>query len=84
MVLVRNGFRELISEANYGSNGRFDKLYGIGEKCRYEGIYKCIGCGTEAAVQKGQIMPNNYHHTHTEKQGIIAWQLLVYAQVFHE
>ncbi|GAB3238110.1 hypothetical protein GCM10027295_34210 [Pseudaeromonas pectinilytica] len=43
MALVRSGNKAQVQEANPA----FDKIHKPGEKCDYEGIYKCVGCNKE-------------------------------------
>lgn len=40
------------------------------------GIYRCEGCGREASSTKGHPLPPQDHHTHTQAQGKIRWQLV--------
>jgi len=80
MALVRSGSKSKISEAGTQSNPAFDTEYKPGEKCEYEGIYKCTGCGKEVTVAGGKTIPTQNHHQHTTSQGNIRWQLFVYAE----
>jgi hypothetical protein len=57
----------------------FDKDYKPGEAVPHSGIYRCMGCGREAACNQGQPMPPQNHHQHTQNQGAIRWRLIVYA-----
>lgn len=58
----------------------FDALLSPGTKCPNSGIYKCSGCGKEAACNKSDPLPPQNHHQHDMVQGKIQWQLIVYAQ----
>lgn len=80
MALVKNGNKDKVSEADSQYNSTFDKVHTPGDKCEYEGIYKCVGCGKEVTIAGGKTMPPQNHHQHTQNQGAIRWQLFVYAQ----
>lgn len=80
MALVRNGNKEQVKEANIESNPAFDKIHKPGEKCEYEGIYKCVGCNKEVTIAGGKTIPPQNHHQHTSAQGDIRWKLFVFAQ----
>jgi hypothetical protein len=41
------------------------------------GIYRCVGCGTEIALEGIGIFPDRGHHKHSPSQGTIQWQLVV-------
>jgi hypothetical protein len=43
------------------------------------GIYRCGGCGREAACNQGESLPPQNHHQHNTNQGKIRWKLVVYA-----
>ena len=57
----------------------FDKEHGPGTKCPLSGIYRCMGCGREAACNGGDPLPPQNHHQHTSAQGAIRWKLIVWA-----
>lgn len=59
------------------SNDMFDKDWRPGQSPTFHGIYKCRGCGKEAAVNE-KIPPQN-HHQHSLNQGPIIWRLIVWA-----
>ena len=80
MALVKSGSRNKVLEADSQYNFVFDTEYKPGEKCEYEGIYKCVGCGKEATIAGGKTIPPQNHHQHSQVQGSIRWQLFVYAQ----
>lgn len=44
------------------------------------GIYRCIACGYEVGVAKGDALPPRGHHTHATNRLKIEWYLLVVAQ----
>ena len=80
MALVRSGNKSKIFEADKKFNSVFDTEYQPGETCKYEGLYKCTGCGKEVTIAGGKKIPPQNHHQHTPAQGNIRWQLFVYAQ----
>ena len=57
----------------------FDQESRPGTPARFSGIYRCMGCGREAACNFGQSLPPQNHHQHNPIQGIIRWQLIVHA-----
>jgi len=54
----------------------FDKDWQPGEVSIFHGIYRCTGCGIEAAVNER--MPHQNHHQHTPRQGLVVWRLSVW------
>jgi len=80
MALVKSGNKKDIFEADSKFNPVFNTEYKPGEKCEYEGIYRCVGCGKEATIAGGKTIPPQNHHQHSSAQGNIRWQLFVYAQ----
>lgn len=58
----------------------FDKIHQPGFKAPYSGIYRCAGCGFEVASNEGQPLPPQNHHQHKQGQGLIRWNLVVFAQ----
>lgn len=75
MALYKNGDYVKTSTSN-----AFDGVHTPGTQVPYSGIYRCQGCGKEVAANKGDPLPPQNHHQHTEAQGKIRWQLLVYAE----
>lgn len=58
----------------------FDQLTGPGRTAPRSGIYRCHGCGREAACNEGDPLPPQTHHQHDpQKHGTIRWRLIVYA-----
>ncbi len=57
----------------------FDKDYSPGITAPHSGVYRCMGCGREAASTVGHPLPPQNHHQHTQRQGNIRWRLIVYA-----
>jgi hypothetical protein len=55
----------------------FDKDWHPGQVPIFHGIFRCTGCGKEAAVNE-RIPPQN-HHQHSVLQGPIVWRLVVWA-----
>jgi hypothetical protein len=56
----------------------FDEELTPGETCPNSGIYRCTGCGDEIASNKGNPMPPQNHHQHSNGSKI-RWKLLVFA-----
>jgi hypothetical protein len=57
----------------------FDGEHKPGATVPHSGIYRCIGCGREAACNAGDSLPPQNHHQHNQSQGAIRWKLVVYA-----
>jgi hypothetical protein len=57
----------------------FDAEHRPGQDCPYSGIYRCMGCGREAACNQGDPLPPQNHHQHSTAQGSIRWKLVVWA-----
>lgn len=57
----------------------FDGTHKPGTPVPHSGIYRCAGCGREAACNKDDPLPPQSHHQHglISTVGPIAWQLLV-------
>jgi hypothetical protein len=55
----------------------FDLWHNPGVPTPYSGIYRCEGCGKEAASIYGAPLPPQDHHQHTIAQGAIRWRLIV-------
>ncbi len=74
MALYKNG-----TYLTQSQDGVFDQDYGPGQAAPRSGIYRCMGCGREAACNQGQPLPPQNHHQHSPTQGSIRWRLIVYA-----
>jgi len=59
---------------------RWDETSAPGAKAGYAGIYRCLGCSREIAIQEGQSLPDAAAHPHGEKDGNIEWLLVVRAE----
>jgi hypothetical protein len=59
------------------SDPRFDPTHPPGATTPHSGIYKCQGCGREAACHTGDPLPPESHHQHAPNQRAIAWRLIV-------
>lgn len=57
----------------------FDAFLRPGTEAANSGIYRCNGCAREIAANKGQPLPPQNHHQHSQSQGDILWQLIVFA-----
>lgn len=57
----------------------FDNNHAPGVQAPNPGIYRCTGCGDEIGIAKGHTLPPQNHHQHTQGQGAIRWQLIVFA-----
>jgi hypothetical protein len=55
----------------------FDTIHNPGAATPYSGIYRCEGCGKEAASIYSWPLPPQNHHQHTYAQGAIRWRLIV-------
>lgn len=55
----------------------FDLTYHPGTDAPASGIYRCEGCGIEAVSTKGNKLPPQNHHQHTQAQGAIRWRPIV-------
>ena len=60
-------------------HSEFDEEHTPGTAAPFSGIYRCSGCGREVASNKGQPLPPQNHHQHTQAQGKIRWRLIVFA-----
>jgi len=56
---------------------RFDQLLPPKNAAQGPGIYRCITCGQEIALEAGRILPPHNHHEHRPGVGRIQWQLVV-------
>ncbi|HYD12814.1 MAG TPA: hypothetical protein VEC11_08195 [Allosphingosinicella sp.] len=57
----------------------FDTVYTPGTAAPFSGIYRCMGCGSEVASNKGEPLPPQNSHQHSASEGAIRWKLIVYA-----
>jgi len=57
----------------------FDNVYSPGALVPRSGIYRCTGCGREAACNQGDPLPPQNHHQHTPATAPIRWKLIVFA-----
>jgi hypothetical protein len=57
----------------------FDQINSPGHAAPRSGIYRCEGCGREAASTQGHPLPPQNHHEHSLLQGAIRWRLIVFA-----
>src|SRR5581483_3089355 len=58
-------------------SAEFDKIYHPGQRCRWSGIYRCLGCGLEIVHTASLPLPPLNHHQHASNQGPICWELVV-------
>jgi hypothetical protein len=61
------------------TDAAFTPDYKPGQTPPHSGIYKCLGCGHEVVAEEDRSFPSQNHRQHTTQQGLIRWQLLVYA-----
>jgi hypothetical protein len=58
----------------------FDTDLRPGSLAPRSGIYRCMGCGREVAVEQIERLPPRNHHRHTRPgEGAVRWRLIVYA-----
>jgi len=50
-----------------------------GAEAPFTGLYACLGCNQEIALNEGDRVPPQNHHYHHASQGAIRWKLIVYA-----
>ena len=73
----------LYKYSNYlapSKNTAFDQVLAAGLHIPSGGIYRCVGCGNEIAVEANNVLPNRQHHPHTPAQGEVRWQLIIATQ----
>ena len=61
------------------SSEEFDRDHQAGHVAPFSGIYLCIGCGRETAINHDEPLPSRNHHDHAPGRGAILWRLIVYA-----
>ena len=61
------------------NSDEFDRDHQPGQAAPYSGIYLCVCCGRETAINRGELLPTQHHHEHAVSQGAIQWRLIVYA-----
>jgi hypothetical protein len=55
----------------------FDVLLEPSAETKFEGIYRCEGCGKFITLLAAQKTPSRFHHEHLSQQGRIQWRLCV-------
>ena len=68
-------YSQYLSQSN---DSKFDGTYSPGTPAPYSGIYRCDGCGSEAACNVTDPLPPQNHHQHSIQQGSIRWRLIVW------
>lgn len=58
-------------------NTSFDQVLPAGLHIPSAGIYRCVGCGNEVALEANTVLPDRQHHPHTAAQGVVRWQLII-------
>jgi len=58
----------------------FDETLPPGFRISISGIYKCTGCGDEIAANKGDPLPPQNRHQHTNPFMPIRWKLIAAAR----
>jgi hypothetical protein len=61
-------------------NTSFDQVLPAGLHIPSAGIYRCVGCGNEVALEANNVLPDRQHHPHAPAQGVVRWQLIVATQ----
>jgi hypothetical protein len=67
------------SDLSSSNDKRFDDEHSPGVEAPYPGIYRCVACGDEIAIAKGNKLPPQNHPQHTSTAKI-KWRLAVMAQ----
>lgn len=65
--------------ANYlqqSNHAAYDTLWTPSQRAEYSGIYRCEGCGENAACNRGDPLPPQNHHQH-QTTAKIQWRLIV-------
>jgi len=60
-------------------NAIFDEEHPPGDLAPRAGIYRCLGCGREITAAEDATLPQSEHHTHTPREGLPRWKLIVFA-----
>ncbi len=74
--MARYKYGQFLSQSD---SNVYDHEHKPGEKVPNSGIYQCTGCSDEVACNKGDPLPPQNHHQHTNSTPI-RWRLLVFAQ----
>lgn len=74
MAMYKNG-----AYLQQSQDRAFDQVHSPGTAAPHSGIYRCEGCGHEAACNATQPLPPQNHHQHNYSQGQIRWKMIVYA-----
>jgi hypothetical protein len=61
-------------------NTSFDQVLPAGLHIPSGGIYRCVGCGNEVALEANNVLPDRSHHPHNPGQGEVRWQLIIATQ----
>jgi hypothetical protein len=61
------------------SSDEFDRDHQPGQVAPFSGIYLCVVCGRETAINHDELLPSQNHHERAPGQGAIRWRLIVYA-----
>jgi hypothetical protein len=59
-------------------DSKYDDEHSPGVDAPYPGIYRCVACGDEVGIAKGNKLPPQNHRQHTSNSKI-KWKLLVRA-----
>jgi hypothetical protein len=62
------------------SEPAFDEEHPPEGMAEYSGIYRCPGCGREILCYEGNPLPPATHHAHSANEGVIRWQLAIFAE----
>jgi hypothetical protein len=61
------------------ANEIFDEICTPGTPAPRAGIFRCMGCHREVALNEEELLPPQNHHEHEPAQGDVRWRLTVYA-----
>ena len=67
------------NQLTQSSDSKYDDEHSPGAEAPYPGIYRCVACGDEVGIAKGNKLPPQNHPQHTSTSKI-KWKLLVRAQ----
>lgn len=68
------------SEMTRVDDPAFDKSYAPGSVTPSSGIYMCVNCRDEVAVNAGNPLPPQNHRQHSNRTLPIRWRLLIKTQ----